>query len=144
MKKEELLQLGLTEDAAQAVGEAMKKELAGYVSKEKYDALEAKYQADTDALTKQLADTAKHNAVDLAILKAGGKNTKAIKALLDMEKISLKEDGTLEGLDLAALQASDGYLFTQETKEISGTGMTKGVENGENGIAAAFERAVMG
>ena len=50
----------------------------------------------------------------MEIMKAKGKNTKAIKALLDMENITLKEDGTLIGLDLEGLKKSDGYLFEVE------------------------------
>ena len=112
--------------------------------KEKFENLETKYKKETEEMTKKLADTAKNNAVDMAILKEGGKNAKAIKALLDMDKINLKDDGTLEGLDLNGLKESDGYLFTQETRQISGTGVTKGTEAGSDGIAEAFERAVMG
>ena len=112
--------------------------------KEKFENLETKYKKETEEMTKKLADTAKNNAVDIAIMKAGGKNAKAIKALLDMDKINLKDDGTLEGLDLNGLKESDGYLFTQETRKIEGTGVTKGTETGSDGIAAAFERAVMG
>lgn len=94
-------------------------------------------------MAKQLADTAKNSAVDMAILKAGGRNAKAVKALLDMEKITLKEDGTLDGLDLDALKKSDGYLFSEETTRIIGTGAQAGAQ-GTDSIAAAFEAAVMG
>ena len=94
-------------------------------------------------MAKQLADTAKNSAVDMAILKAGGRNAKAVKALLDMEKVTLKEDGTLDGLDLDALKKSDGYLFSEETTRIIGTGAQAGTQ-GTDSIAAAFEAAVMG
>ena len=62
----------------------------------------------------------------MAIMQAKGKNPKAIKALLDMEKINVKEDGALEGLDLEGLMKSDSYLFDVETKANVGTGFTKG------------------
>ncbi len=68
---------------------------------------ETKYKTD-------LAAVKKDAAVDAAIIQAKGRNPKAIKALLDMNKISLKEDGTLEGLDLEGLRKSDGYLFDVE------------------------------
>lgn len=111
--------------------------------REKFTALEDKYKQETEALTKRLADTAKNNAVDMAILKAGGRNAKAVKALLDMEKVTLKEDGTLDGLDLDALKKSDGYLFSEEMTKIVGTGAQAGVQ-GADSVAAAFEAAVMG
>ena len=80
----------------------------------KYDELEEKYKTDTQNLQKQYQDSRKNSAIDMEIMKAKGKNTKAIKALLDMENITLKEDGTLIGLDLEGLKKSDGYLFEVE------------------------------
>ena len=71
----------------------------------------------------------------MAILQAKGKNPKAIKALLDMDKINLKDDGTLEGLDLEGLKKSDGYLFDTETVIIKGTGAPKG----GNGITGGID-----
>ena len=75
----------------------------------KYAELENKYKADTENLQKQYENSRKESAIDMAILQAKGRNPKAIKALLDMEKIKLKEDGTLEGLDLESVKKSDGY-----------------------------------
>ena len=122
------------------------KEAAGEDTKwkDKFEDLEEKYKTETADLRKSMADAAKNNAVDIAILAAGGKNAKAIKALLDMEKITLKEDGTLEGLDLTGLKESDGYLFTQETTEIKGTGVPKGTGTSTASVAETFEKAVMG
>lgn len=77
----------------------------------RYEDLQQKYQADTENLQKQYEDSRKNSAIDMAILQAKGRNPKAIKALLDMDKIKLKEDGTLEGLDLESIKKSDSYLF---------------------------------
>ncbi len=61
------------------------------------------------------------HALDNAILNAKGKNTKAIKALLQTDKLKLKDDGSVEGLDLDALKASDPYLFDSvDTKRQGG------------------------
>jgi len=65
-----------------------------------------KYKADLEAVKLNAA-------LDTAILSAKGKNAKAIKALLDVSKLKLKEDGSLEGLDLEALKTSDPYLFDE-------------------------------
>ncbi|HCT64276.1 MAG TPA: hypothetical protein DIC60_03235 [Lachnospiraceae bacterium] len=96
----------------------------------KYDELQEKYTSETEVLNKKISDSQKESAIDLAIFKAKGKNPKAIKALLDMEKITLKADGSLEGLDLESLKKSDGYLFDIETKKGVGTGFTKGTTEG--------------
>lgn len=61
------------------------------------------------------------NAVDAALTAAGAKNAKAVKALFDMAKVKLGEDGKLTGWDeqLSALQKSDAYLFEgkQQSKQ---------------------------
>ncbi len=84
--------------------------------------LQGKYKADTEALNRQIAQTKLNAALDAAILKEKGKNPKAIKALIDAEKLKLKDDGTIDGLDLAALKTSDPYLFEIETTTVEGTG----------------------
>lgn len=68
----------------------------------------------------ELSNLKKTNALDLALSGAKVKNNKAIKALLDNEKIKLKDDGTLEGLadQLEAIKKTDAYLFEEtQTKE---------------------------
>lgn len=76
--------------------------------------LQAKYKLDTENYQKQITEMKLHAALDAEITKAGGKNAKAIKALLPMDKIKLKDDGTLEGLDLKGLKETDAYLFEEE------------------------------
>ena len=53
------------------------------------------------------------NAIETALTAAGAKNSKAVKALLDISKVKLGEDGKLTGWDdqLKAVQKSDSYLF---------------------------------
>lgn len=58
------------------------------------------------------------NAIDTALTAAGARNTKAVKALLDVSKVKLGEDGKLSGWNeqLAAVQKSDSYLFAEKQK----------------------------
>lgn len=59
-------------------------------------------------------------ALELELTKSNAKKTKAVKALLDLEKVKRKEDGTFEGLNeqLEELKKSDDYLFnTGEVKQ---------------------------
>lgn len=67
----------------------------------------------------KLAETQRTFALDSALSGAKVKNLKAVKALLDAEKIKLDGD-KLSGLEeqLEALKTSDAYLFesTEETK----------------------------
>ena len=84
-----------------------------------YKELQSKYKQDTENLTKELQQTKLNSAVDSALGKAKVRNTKAAKALLNMDDIQLNDKGELEGLDkqISSLQKTDGYLFDQGNKE---------------------------
>lgn len=97
---------------------------------------ETKYNSDISAVKRD-------SAIDMAILQAKGRNSKAIKALLDMEKIKLKDDGTLEGLDLEGLKKSDAYLFDIETKKNIGGGFEPGEgQSSAEEISAMIDKAM--
>lgn len=61
----------------------------------------------------ELAQIRLDNAIDAALISAGAKNGKAVKALIDVSKVKLGEDGKLIGWDdqIKAVQKSDAYLF---------------------------------
>lgn len=70
----------------------------------------------------KLLNSQRDYAVDLAITKAKAKNPKALKALLDLDKVKY-EDGKVSGLEeqLKAIKESDGYLFEDDVP--TGTGL---------------------
>lgn len=68
----------------------------------------------------------KNAAIDLALTQAKGRNLRAIKALIDMDKVTLNEDGVLKGLDLEAIHQSAPYLFDTVEKTTRGTGFQSG------------------
>ena len=55
-------------------------------------------------------------AIERHLSDAKAKNTKAVKALLDLEHVELSEDGSIKNLDsqLKTLKESDAYLFEPE------------------------------
>lgn len=153
MKKEDLIALGLTEEQAKKVLDAVKeyvpKTQLAEVERER-DGLKAtvaerdtqletlkKSSGDNEALQKQIADLQKanedqqkahdaeiaqlrlDNAVEAAILAAGAKNVKAVRALLDAEKLRLEKDGTVTGLSdqIKAIQKSDAYMFAEKQQQ---------------------------
>lgn len=69
--------------------------------------------------------------LDTALASAKVKNTKAVKALLDMDMVKLDGD-TLKGLDdqLGKLKESDEYLFETETDSQTPQIVTPGNPNG--------------
>lgn len=78
--------------------------------------IETLQQQNTDqkkAHDAEMAQLKLDNAIDAALTAAGAKNSKAVKALLDMSKVKLGEDGKLSGWDeqISAVQKSDSYLF---------------------------------
>lgn len=72
------------------------------------------------------------NAVDNALTAAKAKNLKAARALLDLDKADLADDGTVKGLaeQIEKLKAGDDTKFMFDT---SGKPKMKGAKTGENG-----------
>ena len=100
---------------------------------------------------KTLAEEALQNAkkiaaMEKAILEAGGKNAKAILALIDADEVTLNEKGELEGMDLEAVKAEAPYLFNEKEEKTKGTGFqaayTKKKTTKENEIAQRFRKAL--
>lgn len=100
---------------------------------------------------KTLAEEALQNAkkiaaMEKAILEAGGKNAKAILALIDADEVTLNEKGELEGLDLEAVKAEAPYLFNEKEEKTKGTGFqaayTKKKTTKEKEIAQTFRKAL--
>lgn len=90
----------------------------------------------TIANLKKEAETKDFNyALDTALKESKCKNTKALKALLNMEGIKLNE-GKFEGLEeqLKTLKESDSYLFDAGEKQPGGSGFNPDDEgdDGEN------------
>ena len=77
----------------------------------------AQLQADNEKAANDyaanIAQIRLDNAVNLALAGAKAKNATAVRALLDLSKSKVGEDGKVEGLDaqIKAIQKSDGYLF---------------------------------
>jgi len=91
--------------------------------KKKFEDAETKAQAEIDALKFE-------HAVENALNKAGAKNVKSVKALLDLEvlKGSKNVDTDLEA-QLTALKESDAYLFKED--ESSGGANPKITDKGK-------------
>lgn len=140
MTKQELMELGLSEEAAdrvlkehipydrfKQVNEDKKAVEAQLAERDKaIETLNAKVKAGEDAaasiaqLQEQLKDKdarllaiRKDAAIQVALTQAKARNPKAALALLDMEKLELQEDGSVKGLKeaLDVLKKSDAYLF---------------------------------
>lgn len=75
--------------------------------------LQAKYDKDTGDLKGQIKQVKDDFAIDAEIAKTGARNGKAVRALLDFSKVTVGDDGKIDGLEdqIQALKTSDAYLF---------------------------------
>jgi len=105
-------------------------------TKASLDALQTKYDTDMTELNKQIAAAKLSGALEAALVKSGAKNTKALKALLDLDKIKLDND-TLTGLDdqLGEVRKENDYLFANSGAWADRSG---GGSGGLSGVEEAF------
>lgn len=91
----------------------------------------------------ELAKLKLDNAVEIALSGAKARNGKAVKAMLDMSKVKLGEDGKLSGFDeqIEALKKSDAYMFdVQQQTQQQFTGFQPGASSTvPNSTAAGYE-----
>lgn len=139
MKKEELLELGLTEEqvagvfklngqdinAIKAERDNLKSELEVANNKisdlEKIDVDEIK--AEVEKYKNEISDLKINHSIENSLLKSKVKNPKAAKALLDLEALkgSKNFDSDLEA-QINNLKKSDDYLFEVEGSSVGGAG----------------------
>lgn len=81
--------------------------------------LQSKYKQDHENLTNEVAKVKLNGAIDNALTHNQVRNTKAFKALLDMDSIKLNDQGQLTGLDdqIKSIRKSDPYLFNEGNKQ---------------------------
>lgn len=83
--------------------------------KEKYSALQEKYEADVEKLNEQLSKSRLNSAIELELTKRNARNIKTVTPLLDTETIKLTDDG-IQGLSeqLDKIAEDNPFLFATE------------------------------
>lgn len=94
---------------------------------------ESKYQRELENLRRD-------SAIDLALTQGRVRNSKAARAMLDLDKVTYK-DGKLEGLtdQMTALQKDNPWLFQQGQSMDTGGEHGAGGSAGSDGVEAAFQ-----
>lgn len=120
MKKEDILTIlpEISDDAAEKIMKLHNDELeANKENAASEEMLNEAYQRGVNDAKQEFSAAELERLLDEGIQNAGSKSATALRALLDMEKISL-EDGKLAGFDeqLAALKNECGFLFEKENK----------------------------
>lgn len=106
------------------------------------DALQKKYDDDTASLTEQLKQTKFHSALDLALAGSGARNAKALRGLLDMDKIKLEND-ELTGFSeqLEQIKAENDFLFDAPKTGAGGMRQGKGSGAADDSFISAMRSA---
>lgn len=98
---------------------------------------------EVEKLTMQLADEhhkfqilEKNQMFEKLILQLGGRNTKAILALIDEDLATIEEKDFIQ--IIKKIEKSDPYLFSIHEEKIGGTGF-KNSKNNKKNIASAFK-----
>lgn len=87
--------------------------------KKQLEALQQQNARQVKAHEAEMSQLRLDNAVEAALAAAGAKNNRALRALLNFEKIKLDDSGRLEGLEeqLDAVKKSDPYMFAEKESE---------------------------
>ena len=99
--------------------------------KSKIEELQEKNEKTQTELQEKLKQQRLESEIEKGLLKNKARNPKAVKALLDMDKIKLTDDG-VKGLDeqLESLKENDDYLFELEDNSSSAGDDFKGGNKG--------------
>lgn len=113
--------------------------------KKKIEELQSINEQSQKKFDQEIKELKVNSIIDTALAKAGARNAKAVRALLDidMDKISVDENGSLTGLDidkqLQALQKAEdsGFMFKDSNQQAIMTGVTPAknpnIETGSTG-----------
>lgn len=131
-KNDALKQAEESLEAMQSDMDALKKTNADNAELTKQiDEMKAAQVKRDEEYTAQIHKMEVDGIVERTLMTFKAKNGKAVRALLDLEDVKLK-DGTIKGLDdqLTKLKESDPYLFESESKP---SGVTPGEPHGGQG-----------
>lgn len=95
------------------------------VSKSEYDSVISKYEKEISELKESFENEKAQALIEKDILEQGGRNAKAIMALLSDEDIIKDESGRITGVDITRIKESAPYLFKEISQKVEGTGAVK-------------------
>ncbi|MBM6828756.1 phage scaffolding protein [Anaerotignum lactatifermentans] len=98
--------------------------------------------AQKEEAAQELLDVKKTAAAQKAVLEAGGRNAKAVLALMELDEMEFDEKTGLAGIDkaLAQVKAEAPYLFVERKEKTVGTGFAASQQKKkESEIARQFK-----
>ena len=79
------------------------------------------YEKEIESLKKEIASVKKEYAIEKEIMAQGGRNAKAVRALIEDDMLEFDEDGKLISVDIEKIKKSDPYLFKEIKNAVEGT-----------------------
>ena len=95
------------------------------VSKSDYDSVISKYEKEISDLKESFESEKTQALIEKDIMAQGGRNAKAIAALLSDEDFIKDENGKVIGVDITRVKESAPYLFKEISEKVEGTGAVK-------------------
>lgn len=93
------------------------------------ETLENENKKAKENFEKELKEVKVNSIVEMALVGAGAKNIKAVKALLDLntDELEVTSEGAIEGFEdkLKLIKENDSYLFEDKSKNIGGFASAK-------------------
>ncbi len=115
------------------------------VTKAEYDATVEKYEGIIKEMKENAEKEKRDKMIEEEIVKNGGRNVKAVLAVVEDEDLIKDEQGNVIGIDLSAVKEREPYLFKEKEEKVEGTGVTlKGRKKNENFKFAESARRAAG
>ena len=94
------------------------------VTKAEYDAMAEKYEGIIKEMKESAEKEKRDKIIEEEILKSGGRNVKAVLAVVEEEDLIKDEQGNVIGIDLSTVKEKEPYLFKEKEEKVEGTGVT--------------------
>lgn len=79
------------------------------------------YEKEIESLKNEIASVKKEYAIEKEIMAQGGRNAKAVRALIEDDMLEFDENGKLISVDIEKIKKSDPYLFKEIKNAVEGT-----------------------
>ena len=105
----------------------------GMVTKEEYNAMKEELEKEVSNIKAEAEKIRVEAMLEKEIIAEGGRNVKAIMAVLEESDYIKDEDGNITGIDITGIKESAPYLFYDKKEMVEGTGVRKEIKRKESG-----------
>ena len=94
------------------------------ITKAEYDATVEKYEGIIKEMKENAEKEKRDKMIEEEIVKNGGRNVKAVLAVVEEDDLIKDENGNVIGIDLSTVKEREPYLFKEKEEKVEGTGVT--------------------